>query len=362
MQSRDMTRLIAFLSLASACASLGLTPATSTRNQQLNVDTFSTSVSPHEVSDLFFLDSLRGWMTVTDHRTGATYVVRTRDGGQSWEKFDALPGMHQLYFIDAERGWGLHWYREPTWPGTRVKLVATKDGGEHWTPLSAEIVFKSIRPMGEFITSMAFSSESEGWLVGEVMFETNDGGRTFTRVERAHNCSGVYASTKTGIIVYGLGFVLRSVDHGKTWASPIDIEKLGINRSAFITSSARFLSDGRRGWLAGQAGYGAILITHDYGKSWRTEFEDKGGTIFEDLWLTDSKRRCAVGNSTQLFCTDSDGSTWSSTNVLPSPSVGQSPIFKSIVLLDSGRGWIVRYEAICTEQPTAVRPGTNSIH
>ncbi len=291
-------------------------------------------------------------MTVTDHSTEIAYVLRTRDGGQSWQKFDALSGMRQVYFNDANQGRGLRWSGKSTSPDTHTDLIYTKDGGEHWAPASSEPVVKSTEQTQEFVTSMAFSSRTVGWLVGEgpgqrgFILHTVDGGRTFTRPEglpeTLSNCFGVYASPKTGVLIFGLGFVLRSTDGGRTWASPIDAQKWGISESGFIVSSARFLSDGR-GWLAGQAGGGAILATRNSGASWRIEFEDKEGTIFEDLWLKDDKRRCAVGNSTLLFCTDDDGLAWSSRNVLPHQSAGQSRIFKSIVLLDSGRGWVVRF-------------------
>jgi photosystem II stability/assembly factor-like uncharacterized protein len=352
MQHRYMTRLFAFVSFASASAYLALSAAPPRDTYQLNVDSFSNSVSSHEVLSLFFLDANHGWMTATDHGTEVSYVLRTQDGGQSWQKFETLSGMRQLYFNDANQGWGLRWSGRSNSPDRRIDLVSTKDGGEHWASVSPEAAVGSTEQTHEFAMSMAFSSQSEGWLVGEgpgqrgFIFHTVDAGRTFTRPkglpDPLSNCFGVYASPKTGVLIFGLGFVLRSTDEGRTWTSPIDTRKWGISELAFIASSAKFLSDGR-GWLAGQAGGGAILATRNSGASWRIEFEDKEGTIFEDLWLKDAKRRCAVGNSTLLFCTDDDGLAWSSKNVLPPQSTGQSRIFRRIVLLDSGKGWVVRF-------------------
>jgi hypothetical protein len=109
-----------------------------------------------------------------------------------------------------------------------------------------------------------------------------------------------------------------------------------------LSAYAAFLKDGR-GWLVGQDNGGPILTTRDFGRSWRKEFEDEGGTVLQKIWLLDNKRRCAVGNSTLLFCTMDDGLTWISKDVLPPPSIGQSRLFRNIVLLDSGHGWVLRY-------------------
>lgn len=338
-----------FLALACLWTGTLFMQMSSICGQNLNVDTFSSSVSPHQVFDVFFLDSTNGWMAVTDHNRSLGYILQTRDGGSSWRRVEAPSDIRQLFFTDSENGWALQWVNNAKLNGTSIHLLRTTDGGDHWNEPSMAAVITSTEKTHEYIISMAFTNKSDGWLVGGgagasgFILRTKDGGMSFSRVNRSvPGCLGVSAGPKRGILVFGIGSVLRSVDDGEKWASSINPEMLGVNPDAFVMNSARFLQDGR-GWLVGQAGWGAILATRDSGQSWHQEFEDKGGTLFEDLWVVDSKRRCAVGNTTLLFCTNNDGLAWSSTEVLPRPTLGQSRLFKRLVLLASGRGWVVRY-------------------
>lgn len=352
MQCPRWVKAIATLTFASLCTVPWSARTYGQATQPLNVDTFSHSTSAHQVSDLFFLDADHGWMAMTDRNSGVGYILKTQDGGNTWQRFKILSNINQLFFIDQKKGWALRHPPHSDSSQTRIDLVVTNDGGEHWKNVSPTPVFTPTNQSKETVTSMAFIDELHGWLVGEgpdrdgLVFQTDDGGQTLRQSDPlpkgTSNCLGVYAGPKTGVLVFGVGFVIRSVDNGKTWKSPIETEKLGINRGAFVIPSARFMHDGR-GWLVGQAGGGAILSSRDFGQTWRMEFEDKNGTIFQDLWPADTKHRCAVGNSTLLFCTTNDGLTWTSRDVLPQPSTGQSRIFRNIVLLNSGRGWVLRY-------------------
>jgi photosystem II stability/assembly factor-like uncharacterized protein len=54
------------------------------------------------------------------------------------------------------------------------------------------------------------------------------------------------------------------------------------------------------------------------------------------------KYGCVVGYSTHMFCTTDEGVTWTSKDVLPVRSNGQSDFFKNLVILESGRGWVLR--------------------
>jgi photosystem II stability/assembly factor-like uncharacterized protein len=55
-----------------------------------------------------------------------------------------------------------------------------------------------------------------------------------------------------------------------------------------------------------------------------------------------AKYGCVVGYSTHMFCTTDEGVTWTSKDVLPVRSNGQSDFFKNLVILESGRGWVLR--------------------
>jgi photosystem II stability/assembly factor-like uncharacterized protein len=316
-------------------------------------DDFSYSISPHEGVDLFFLDTTHAWMAVTDHGNhDSGYILRTQNGGITWRRFKSPDGLKKLFFINRERGWALRWSPDDSSDRTRIDILTSADGGENWMQISTEPSVLSSKEEPQHLTSMTFMDEEYGWIVGEgrggagIILETSDGGRTFKKPyslsQAIPSCLGVYARRDVGALVFGIGYVLRSADKGKTWQSPVDLQLLGIKEAAFNVSSAAFLNDGR-GWLVGQGSKGGIILrTQDLGQSWQTEFESRSGANFSSIWLLDGKRRCVVGYRTRMFCTTDDGHNWSSKDVLPAPSVGQADFFKNIVILESGRGWVIR--------------------
>ena len=78
------------------------------------------------INDIFFLDSLNGWI-VTDgdfDPPDTGYILRTTNGGEFWGKQDGPSGWYStICFSDSLKGWagegGLGLF----------KLIATKDGG-----------------------------------------------------------------------------------------------------------------------------------------------------------------------------------------------------------------------------------------
>jgi photosystem II stability/assembly factor-like uncharacterized protein len=342
---------IACSTLVTICLYLVIAAYTITpcNGQELNIDTFSNSISSHEITDLFFLDATHGWMAVADHNLNQNYILQSKNRGASWRRFNCPLGVKKLFFVSPDQGWALQWVVDATLHRTSIHLLGTRDGGQHWTELAQSPVVDSTEQTNEYVTAMAFMDKFNGWIVGAgpdqtgLILQTNDGGKTLQRINRPlSNCFGVAAHPNAGVLVFGVGYLIRSIDKGKHWESPVDLGKLGVKPIGFLMSSAKFMHDGR-GWLAGQAGRGAILTTQDFGQSWQKQFEDSGDTIFQDIWPIDAGHLCAVGNSTFLFCSTDGGSTWSSADVLPRLATTQSPIFKKIVLLPSGRGWVVRY-------------------
>jgi photosystem II stability/assembly factor-like uncharacterized protein len=80
-----------------------------------------------------FLTSKVGWIGgVTRSEDGfRPRLIRTTDGGNTWQDASFPPTVkgnpHDLYFLDADRGWMVLWNSSPT------ALLRTTDGGRTWT-------------------------------------------------------------------------------------------------------------------------------------------------------------------------------------------------------------------------------------
>jgi photosystem II stability/assembly factor-like uncharacterized protein len=324
-------------------------PAFPSPEQSLELDTFANSVNSQEVSDLFFLDSTHGWMAITDHNLGVGYVLRTANGGNSWQKFSCPFSVRKLFFINPKRGWAMRLVGDPTLHQTSIHLLDTVDGGQHWNEVGQKPIVESIEQSHTYLAAMAFMDELNGWIVGAepnqngLILQTHDGGRTFERVTRVGVIlRGVAAGPKDVVFVFGDGCALRSVDKGKHWEPAVNLAQIGVHPGTwFSIEAAKFIRDGH-GWLAANAPGGMILATDDFGQSWQVQSKENDVMLFYDLAVVDPKRLCALGGTTVLFCSADGGSTWSSTDVLSKAAAGQSIVFEKIVLLPSGRGWVVR--------------------
>jgi hypothetical protein len=134
------------------------------------------------VSDAFFLDPDRGWLAGTaPGQPSRLVVLDTADGGTSWrersiEESDAPGGQPyaeaQVQFADAAHGWLLG--RLATGPAVSAgEILRTADGGESWELLPAPPAAGRI----------VFASAERGFMTGapvsERLYRTLDGGRSW---------------------------------------------------------------------------------------------------------------------------------------------------------------------------------------
>ncbi len=124
------------------------------------------------------------WLRGTTHFNPGLYVIRTFDGGESWQRvYGPLYGIDApgLFFLSPEIGWftaGLH---SPSYPEEPVGLYYTGDGGNSWAKLSnLDFQRKSV----QFLTpsfGYAFDSQYNAqWDNSEPeLWTTSDGGRTW---------------------------------------------------------------------------------------------------------------------------------------------------------------------------------------
>lgn len=213
--------------------------------------------------------------------------------------------------------------------------------------------------------STCFSSETDGWVVGELgrVFHTSDGGHTFVRSDTGTRAAflsvaclpdgsvvltgqkglamksrdqgatweplqtGVkrellsvsFASADVGVAVGDFGTMIRTEDGGQTWSKvelPVDF-KLPEDVAEIVEPGDVLLYDvefvtPEQGWAVGE--FGAIFATTDGGKTWTTQKSPVQTTLF-GVHFVDARNGWATGIEEVLLHTSDGGQTWSKQTV-----------------------------------------------
>ena len=146
---------------------------------------------------LFFLDSRLGWMV------GAQGIWKTLDGGAAWRRIARRTGLLRVYFLDADRGWAV---------GAEKQVLRTTDGGQSWekVPEAAEPQADAQRTTYNWIT---FASPNFGIIVGNHSPDRDGSSRLppWMEPERVRQRRELPSTT----------IALQTVDGGKTWKSSL---------------------------------------------------------------------------------------------------------------------------------------------
>jgi len=216
------------------------------------------------LQEICFVDSLHGW--VLSPRANHEYILRTVDGGTSWQVLGLPQGFFTLCsFVDSLDGWisgydfvfrttngGYDWeevsavYNRATdlqfltdsigWitedgPVLSTALRKTSDGGLNW---SIQFWF----PLSDLTTRLFFIDALRGWVVpfswgdpvGAQIWHTSDGGSTWD-LQFVYNppfyfrpWRVFFSDPRHGWIVGEQGIVLKTIDGGVTSVFDQDIQ------------------------------------------------------------------------------------------------------------------------------------------
>lgn len=217
--------------------------------------------------DVYFLDTLNGWVT-----TDTTIFLHTTDGGSNWliEKINNENySVQQIQFVSKNIGYAC---------GSYGRLFSTKDGGKTWLTYSNLFEINFI--------DLSFVNENEGWAVGEyyglnfgrgMIVHTSDGGtswekqlevesanqfavRFFKSIRMKNNMEG-WAIAGNYLDNFSPTHVYKTADGGENW------EEL----STPIQRPAQRIKIAREDTLWAD-GYGVapMSTTKDGGFSWET--------------------------------------------------------------------------------------------
>jgi photosystem II stability/assembly factor-like uncharacterized protein len=256
---------------------------------------------------------------------GGSTVLRTVDGGQTWQKLTVTTDeldFRDIDAIDAQTAYAL-----AVGNGPASRIYKTTDGGKTWT-----LQFKN-EDQKAFLDAMSFWDANHGIVFGDsvdgqhYIMTTANGGGVWSRVPAANvpaalENEGAFAASGTNIAVFGTSHawigtgasvkarVLRTSDRGRTWQ--VAETPLAAGPSAGIFSIT--FRDAKHGVIAGgdyrkeQEAVDNLAVTSDGGVTWTLV---KGLSGFRSVvtYVPGTKTLIALGPSGGDYSTD-DGQTW----------------------------------------------------
>lgn len=268
---------------------------------------------------------------------------RTEDGGAKWTvvrgtgfgTFEAEYigyGHRAIQFVDPDFGVQLG-------PGV---IAITVDGGRTWSeqrPLP-EPVDRQVAPQ-----TVLFISRELGWLVGEFLYKTTDGARSWQALSKMPLDDlqtqkdpklGTYTDfmpslwftdSNHGVMARVDGKIYITNDGGATWEKIFTAGK-PIRDLVFL--------DDKSGWIVGADGY--MSKTDDGGRTWKI-VQSQTDVTLNSISFAGKRIGCVAGESATILCTNDGGITWrkGSINGLSTPL----PPLGSISFRDEAHGWAV---------------------
>jgi photosystem II stability/assembly factor-like uncharacterized protein len=265
---------------------------------------------------------------VTGH---AAVVLRTTDGGASWERLH-VPGADSLEFRDVEAFDADVAYLLAAGPGARSRIFRTGDGGRTWSQQ-----FVNAEPRA-FYDCFAFFDRRRGVVVSDavdgrlIVRRTGDGGAHWDVVPSdgippAQAGEGAFAASGTCLASLGdrlawIGTgstaearVYRSTDAGRRWevtAVPVvSGEAAGVTSVAFRDPAHGVALGGRIAAAADTANQ--VAVTTDGGATWtRAGRPPFPGAVFGSAYVPRTRPATLVAAGPGgLAMSRDDGATWS---------------------------------------------------
>jgi photosystem II stability/assembly factor-like uncharacterized protein len=256
--------------------------------------------------------------------SGST-VLRTNDGGATWQKLTVTTD--QLDFRDIDAIDARTAYVLSIGNGPASRIYKTTDAGTTWT-----LQFKNEDPKA-FYDATSFWDADHGIVIGDsidgqfCIMTTDNGGRVWQRVPPsalppALGNEGAFAASGTNIAVFGKGHawigtgaaakarVLRTSDRGRTWK--ISETPVIAGPSAGIFSVA--FRDAQHGVVVGgdykkeEEAVDNLAMTSDGGVTW-TIMKGLSGFRSAVAYVPGTLALVAVGPSGADYSTD-DGRNW----------------------------------------------------
>ena len=252
--------------------------------------------------DISFVSETRGWI-VGDNGT----VMATTDGGSTWtpsKKFTS-DNLIQVHFTSDMNGWLLcqrDIYSRGQNPSSY--LMRTVDGGLTWEKVDFAGAGR------ERVTRVLFTPDGKATAFGEggIFYRMQDDGVTWKKVQTAIHfllLDGKFGNDRVGAIVGAGGTIMFTDDAGFSWDRAT---LLGDTDTKF---NAVFFAGNRGGWAVGTQG--RIFRSNGGARLWRQQNSDTTSNL-NDVYFSTPTNGWAVGDNGTILRTRNGGSTWMQVN------------------------------------------------
>ena len=242
-----------------------------------------------------FLDAGHAYLGVLQN--GATSLFWTQDSGKTWTTVPfniSQYGISQITFLDAQHGW-MTFDIDHGHGNYYIALMSTSDGGKTWQTVFQMTPGAQSSLPEQGLKTFTFTSPHKGWVTGTEdfnapnarLYETLDGGETWTRVNLPELPHGIYsfsygpyftnAQDGTVLVQYGFnqgagtGYYLltyRTHDGGKTRVAAGPALQSTVPNEWEVQS----FHNAEQGWTLGIDSDSKPVLhqTTDGGHSWKT--------------------------------------------------------------------------------------------
>ena len=202
-----------------------------------------------QFNDLFFIDSLRGWMV------GNSYIIHSYNGGYNWiVQKNELQMFNRVQFLDTNYGYVVG-------GSSLANIQKTTNGGLNWIDVSG------INNTG--IQDLFFVNKDTGWVVINIgfleggLYRTTNGGLNWALQrfdQHAYDICFINKDTGWYSTNDGPGQLYRTINGGINWT--LQFTAPSNNSIPYI-----YFINGIKGWV--QAGSGSqIMYTTNGGFNW----------------------------------------------------------------------------------------------
>jgi photosystem II stability/assembly factor-like uncharacterized protein len=273
------------------------------------------------VQDIFFIDSLRGWVSAMNASANDTaFIFHTTDSGNNWviQFKDSIRWINVLQFFDENTGYAGGGFGHP-------KFLKTTNGGNEWqirTP--PDLSYYSM-------LDMKFINKDTGWSCSDDLFDggifkTTDGGNSWIRQTDPsfRPLKLFFLNRDTGWAISN-NKIFKTINGGNNWAN-LNSFGYGLRGLFFISSDI--------GWIIRLEGQNSIIKTTNGGLDWFVQQDPTPfGSVNEDIFIIDDSTGWIASGRFTILSLVND-SIWGRQSV-PSGFPG----FNAIQMLDKNVGF-----------------------